>query len=95
VEKKLIQVSDNGIGMSRKDAILSISKHATSKISGKDDLRKIMTLGFWGEALYSIASVSQLEIHTGEGFDSPSIFLKVDFGKIIDVQDRDPKKAHL
>lgn len=91
--KKLIQVIDNGIGMSRNDAVLSISKHATSKISSKEDLKKISTLGFRGEALYSIASVSQMEIHTGENFENPSTFLRVNFGNVIEVREESPKKG--
>ncbi|MGC8620120.1 MAG: DNA mismatch repair endonuclease MutL [Thermoplasmata archaeon] len=93
--KKLIQVTDNGIGMSRNDALMSISKHATSKISGKDDLKNIRTLGFRGEALYSISSVSKMEIITGEEYDKPSTFLKIDFGKIVDVHDEQPRKGTL
>ncbi len=62
--KSLIQVCDNGIGMSEEDAIVCIQKHATSKITTYDDLEAIKTLGFRGEALSSIAAVSQLEIKT-------------------------------
>ncbi|MCX7612107.1 MAG: DNA mismatch repair endonuclease MutL, partial [Ignavibacterium sp.] len=62
--KSLIQVCDDGIGMSEEDAILCIQKHATSKISSIEDLEAIKTLGFRGEALSSIAAVSQLEIRT-------------------------------
>ncbi|MEP0861216.1 MAG: DNA mismatch repair endonuclease MutL [Ignavibacterium sp.] len=62
--KSLIQVCDDGIGMTEEDAILCIQKHATSKISTLSDLEAIQTLGFRGEALSSIAAVSQLEIRT-------------------------------
>lgn len=62
--KSLIQVIDDGEGMSEEDAILCIQKHATSKISSEKDLDSIKTLGFRGEALSSIAAVSQLEIKT-------------------------------
>ena len=62
--KSLIQVCDNGTGMSEEEAILCIHKHATSKISSMEDLESITTLGFRGEALSSIASVCQIEIRT-------------------------------
>jgi DNA mismatch repair protein MutL len=62
--KSLIQVCDDGIGMMEEDAILCIQKHATSKIQSYQDLEAIRTLGFRGEALSSIAAVSQFEIKT-------------------------------
>ena len=62
--KSLIQVIDDGDGMTEDDAMLCIQKHATSKISIMDDLDSISTLGFRGEALSSITAVSQLEIKT-------------------------------
>ncbi len=62
--KSLIQVCDNGSGMTEEEALLSIRKHATSKISTIEDLESINTLGFRGEALSSIAAVCQLEIKT-------------------------------
>lgn len=62
--KTLIQVSDNGIGMSEVDARMSLEKHATSKIKQADDLFNIHTMGFRGEALPSIAAVAQVEIVT-------------------------------
>ena len=62
--KKRIQLIDNGIGMTRTDAILALQRHATSKIRTADDLFAISTLGFRGEALPSIASVSRLELIT-------------------------------
>ena len=62
--KRLISVSDNGVGMSREDAIIAIERHATSKISSVKDLETIQTFGFRGEALPSIASVSQFELLT-------------------------------
>ncbi len=62
--KLLIQVCDDGTGMTEEDAILSVQKHATSKIFNFDDLNSLNTLGFRGEALSSIAAVSQLEIKT-------------------------------
>lgn len=62
--KSLIQVCDDGTGMTEEDAIICVQKHATSKISTLSDLEAIKTLGFRGEALSSIAAVSQLEIRT-------------------------------
>ena len=62
--KRLIHVSDNGTGMEREDALLALERHATSKVNGIEDLEQIQTFGFRGEALASIASVSQFELLT-------------------------------
>ncbi len=59
---KLIRISDNGHGIHKEDLVLSLSAHATSKISSLDDLEKVTSLGFRGEALPSIASVSHLQM---------------------------------
>ena len=62
--KRLIHVSDNGTGMAREDALLALERHATSKVDRIEDLECIQTFGFRGEALASIASVSQFELLT-------------------------------
>jgi len=62
--KKLIQITDNGCGMVRDDAMLAFERHATSKIKNAEDLLSVSTLGFRGEALPSIASVSRLRLET-------------------------------
>ena len=62
--KKLIQITDDGYGMVRDDALLAFERHATSKIRSADDLLTVATLGFRGEALPSIASVSRLRLET-------------------------------
>jgi len=62
--KKLIRIADNGSGMNRQDAFLSLERHATSKISNDDDLFALQTLGFRGEALASIASVCRFLLQT-------------------------------
>ena len=62
--KYLLRVTDDGTGMSREDAVLSLQRHATSKIRSADDLFRITTMGFRGEALPSIASVSQMTLVT-------------------------------
>src|SRR5213596_542932 len=60
--KKLIQISDNGSGMVRDDALLAFERHATSKIKNAEDLLTISTLGFRGEGLPSIAAVARLSL---------------------------------
>jgi DNA mismatch repair protein MutL len=68
--KKLIQITDNGCGMVRDDAMLAFERHATSKIKDAEDLLSVATLGFRGEALPSIASVSRLRLETCAGSSS-------------------------
>ena len=81
--KILIQVIDDGMGMAEEDAVLCVQKHATSKISLMEDLDSISTLGFRGEALSSIASVSQLEIRTETKDDELGTLIRIDDGTTI------------
>ncbi len=67
--RKSIIVRDNGLGMNRHDLLLSVQRHATSKISSSSDLSSLSTLGFRGEALPSIAAVSHFTILTSDGAD--------------------------
>ncbi len=76
--KNLIQVIDDGAGMSEEDILLSVQKHATSKIWAYEDLESIKTLGFRGEALSSISAVSQVEIKTETMDDEIGTSIKVD-----------------
>lgn len=79
--KKEIMISDNGVGMDKEDAVLAFSRHATSKITTDRDLFKIATLGFRGEALASIASVSEVDLDTSFG-DAIGTHVVVRNGKI-------------
>ena len=80
--KSLIRVADNGTGMSRDDALLSLERYATSKIFTDKDLFQIKTLGFRGEALPSIASVSHFNLITREKDASSGTQITVEGGKI-------------
>jgi len=85
--KSLIRVSDNGIGLSRDDALLSIERYATSKIFTKEDLFSISTMGFRGEALPSIASVSKFALVTRTKESDTGTRIEIVGGKIRDVSD--------
>ncbi len=76
--KSLIQVCDDGSGMSEENAVLCVQKHATSKIQKEEDLESISTLGFRGEALSSIAAVSQLEIKTETREEETGTFIRLE-----------------
>lgn len=84
--RRRIRVSDNGYGMSRENALLSLERHATSKISVDSDLDKIMTLGFRGEALPSIASVSHFSLATRESQSLEGTEIIVEGGRVHDVR---------
>jgi len=84
---KYMRVTDNGVGMTREDAEISILRHATSKISTEDDLNKIETLGFRGEALSSIAAVSRLEIYTKAKTEETGTYMVAQNGEILDITD--------
>ncbi|MGD9150628.1 MAG: DNA mismatch repair endonuclease MutL [Desulfobacterales bacterium] len=85
--RALIQVSDNGIGMSADDALVAIERHATSKISSIDDLFAIQTLGFRGEALPSIASVSRFALVTRDRSADVGTQIVVEGGKVVSVSE--------
>jgi DNA mismatch repair protein MutL len=86
--RSLIRVTDDGLGMSRDDALLCLERHATSKIRRAEDLAAIATMGFRGEALPSIASVSRFTLTTrerdGEGIEATQVTVAA--GKILDVR---------
>lgn len=83
----LIRVSDDGCGMTREDALLSLERHATSKLRTSADLATIMTLGFRGEAVPSIASVAKFRMVTRRPEDVSGTEILVDGGKLRDVKD--------
>ena len=85
--KKLIQITDDGCGMVRDDAMLAFERHATSKIRNADDLLTIATLGFRGEALPSIASVSRLRLETRAPDDAAGTVVEIAGGKILTIEE--------
>jgi DNA mismatch repair protein MutL len=85
--KRLIRVVDDGEGMTRDDAIIAFERHATSKLRTADDLESIITLGFRGEALPSIASVSRLFLRTKTERDVEGTEVEFNGGKLVAVRD--------
>ena len=85
--KKLIQIADNGCGMVRDDAMLAFERHATSKIKNAEDLLSVATLGFRGEALPSIASVSRLRLETRAAEEPAGTVVEISGGKILRIEE--------
>ena len=84
--KTMIQVIDNGMGMSPTDVRLAFERHATSKIKSADDLFSITSKGFRGEALASIAAIGQVEVHTKRADDEMATCLKISGSKVEDQE---------
>jgi len=86
--RRLIRVADNGCGMLRDDALLAFERHATSKLSDVKDLTSIATLGFRGEALPSIASVSRLLLETRAAEETTGASIEIAGGKLLRCDER-------
>src|SRR5471030_805234 len=85
--RKLIRITDDGHGMNRDDALLAFERHATSKLHSAEDLLSIATLGFRGEALPSIASVSRLRLETRAPNEVAGTIIEINGGKIYKVEE--------
>ncbi len=85
--KRRIRVSDDGVGMGREDALLSLDRHATSKIVQAVDLNGVRTFGFRGEALPSIAAVSRLTLETKEAEEEVGTRVSMKGGRMVGVED--------
>lgn len=85
--RSLIRVSDNGCGMSKDDALLSLERHATSKIATTEDIENINTLGFRGEAIPSIAAVSRFQMVSREHDAETGSEINISGGKLHDVKE--------
>ena len=83
--KSLIQVIDNGSGMTEEDGILCFQRHSTSKINSIEDLESISTLGFRGEALASICSISQVEMKTRIASEDVGTYIKIEGDEVTQV----------
>ena len=86
--RRLLRIADNGCGMMRDDALLAFERHATSKLSSVDDLEAIATLGFRGEALPSIASVSRLVLETRAENEPVGTRVEIAGGKLLDCAEQ-------
>src|SRR5512140_2619053 len=85
--KKLIQITDDGCGMVRDDAMLAFERHATSKLRTADDLMSVATLGFRGEALPSIGAVSRLLLETRAAEQASGTRIEIHGGRMLDVRE--------
>ncbi|MBQ4421465.1 MAG: DNA mismatch repair endonuclease MutL, partial [Schwartzia sp.] len=85
--ESLMRVTDNGCGMSREDAELSVQRHATSKIKGSEDILSVPTLGFRGEALPTIAAVSRFSLVTRRAEDELGVSVRIMGGKKPEISD--------
>ncbi|MFH1287616.1 MAG: DNA mismatch repair endonuclease MutL [bacterium] len=89
----LIQVADDGCGMSYDDVVVAFERHATSKISSFNDVVHLKTLGFRGEALASIAAVSEVKLFTRTKGSLSGVYLLIENGKIIEKKDAGTKEG--
>ena len=88
---KQIKITDDGTGMDKEDAVMAFNRHATSKLKTEDDLYHINTLGFRGEALASIASVSEVTLKTSTGEVGTEVI--INGGKLESVQPCEARKG--
>src|SRR5271154_2769428 len=91
--RSLVNVADDGFGMSRDDALLALERHATSKISSAEDLHSITSLGFRGEAIPSIAAVSRFTLTSRERGTLSGTQIEIAGGKILSVVDVGPAEG--
>lgn len=85
--KRLIKVTDDGIGMDREDSLLCFESHATSKLAGEEDLFNIRTMGFRGEALPSVASVAKVKLITAAKGSNAGVAVEIIGGEVKEIKD--------